>query len=187
VRIRLGNLSPMDHHPIHLHGVNFHVTATDGGYVPASAQRPETTVLVPVGSTRVIELVPEESGDWAMHCHMTHHVMTQMGHGLPPLTGADMSKIDQRMRRVMPAYMTMGEKGMGNMGDMEMPIPKNSLPMRGGKGPFGTIDMGGMFTVLKVRDDPNAADPKAWYSHPTGTVPGRADAARMQADGVKVT
>jgi len=186
VRIRLGNLSPMDHHPIHLHGLAFQVTATDGGYVPESAQRPDTTVLVPVGSTRVIEFVPEESGDWAMHCHMTHHVMTQMGHGLPPLTGADMKKVDQRMRRVMPAYMTMGEKGMGNMGDMDMPIPKNSLPMRGGKGPFGTIDMGGMFTVLKVRDDPNTADPKAWYTHPAGTVPGRADPAQMQADGVKV-
>jgi hypothetical protein len=84
------------------------------------------------------------------------------------------------------AYMTMGEKGMGGMGDMEMPIPKNSLPMRGGKGPFGTIDMGGMFTVLKVREEPNSADPNGWYTHPAGTVPGRADAARMQADGVKV-
>jgi manganese oxidase len=50
VRIRLGNLSPMDHHPLHFHGVNFVVTQTDGGYVPASAQVPETTVLVPVGS-----------------------------------------------------------------------------------------------------------------------------------------
>jgi FtsP/CotA-like multicopper oxidase with cupredoxin domain len=187
VRIRLGNLSPMDHHPIHLHGLNFRVTATDGGYVPESAQHPDTTVLVPVGSTRVIEFVPEESGDWAMHCHMTHHIMTQMGHGLPPLTGADMSKVDQRMRRVMPAYMTMGERGMGNMGEMEMPIPKNSLPMRGGKGPFGAIDMGGMFTILKVRDEPNGADPNGFYTHPAGTVPGRADAARMAADGVKVS
>jgi manganese oxidase len=184
VRIRLGNLSPMDHHPIHLHGLSFEVTATDGGTVPESARRPDTTVLVPVGSTRVIEFVPEESGDWAMHCHMTHHVMTQMGHGLPPLTGADTSKVDRRMNRVMPAYMTMGTKGMGNMGDMEMPIPKNSLPMRGTPGPFGTIDMGGMFTLLKVRDDPNAADPKAWYQHPPGTVPVRADPARLQADGV---
>jgi FtsP/CotA-like multicopper oxidase with cupredoxin domain len=89
VRIRLGNLGPMDHHPIHIHGLWFHVTATDGGYVPASAQRPETTVLVPVGATRVIEFVPPESGDWAMHCHMTHHVMMQMAHGLPNMVGMD--------------------------------------------------------------------------------------------------
>ncbi|MCA9602685.1 MAG: copper oxidase, partial [Myxococcales bacterium] len=68
VRIRLGNLSPMDHHPIHLHGLNFVTTATDGGFVPPSAQYPETTSLVPVGGTRVIEFVAEEAGDWAMHC-----------------------------------------------------------------------------------------------------------------------
>ncbi len=185
VRIRLGNLSPMDHHPIHIHGLHFRLTATDGGYVPESAQHPDTTVLVPVGATRVIELVPEEAGDWAMHCHMTHHVMTQMGHGLPPLTGVDTTRLDQRMRRVMPGYMTMGTKGMGNMGDMDMPIPENSLPMRSTKGPFGSIDMGGMFTLLKVRDDPDTADPKGFYTHPPGTVAGRADPAKMAADGVK--
>src|SRR5204862_6855717 len=31
VRIRFCNLSSMDHHPMHLHGVNFKVTETDGG------------------------------------------------------------------------------------------------------------------------------------------------------------
>src|SRR5690606_37636062 len=145
---------------------------------------PETTVLVPVGSKRVIEFVPDEPGDWAMHCHMTHHVMTQMGHDLPPMIGADMTRIDQRMARVLPGYMTMGTRGMGNMADMEMPIPGNSLPMRGGKGPFGTIDMGGMFTILKVRDDPDRADPAGWYSHPAGSVAGPADPERLRADGI---
>jgi manganese oxidase len=184
VRIRLGNLSPMDHHPIHLHGLSFRVTATDGGDVPESAQQPDTTVLVPVGSTRVIEFVPEEAGDWAMHCHMTHHVMTQMGHGLPPMTGADTRRLDQRMSRILPKYMTMGTTGMGNMGEMNMPIPPNSLPMRGARGPFSYIDMGGMFTILKVRDDPERADPAGWYTHPAGTVAALADPARMSADGV---
>ena len=183
VRIRLGNLGPMDHHPIHLHGLNFTVTATDGGFVPASAQVRDTTVLLPVGSTRVIEFVPDEPGDWGMHCHMTHHVMTQMGHGNPPMVGADTRALDQRMGRVMPEYMSMGQDGMGGMGEMDMPIPPNSLPMRGMQGPFSYIDMGGMFTVLKVRDDPSAA-PNAWYHHPHGTVAGPADAARMTADGV---
>ncbi|CAN98284.1 Hypothetical protein sce8114 [Sorangium cellulosum So ce56] len=65
-------------------------------YVPASAQYPETTVLVPVGSTRVIELVPEEPGDWAVHCHMTHHVMMQMGHGLPNMVGAGAARSSSR-------------------------------------------------------------------------------------------
>jgi FtsP/CotA-like multicopper oxidase with cupredoxin domain len=184
VRIRLGNLSPMDHHPIHLHGLSFKVTATDGGYVPESAQLPETTVLVPVGSTRVIEFTPEEAGDWAMHCHMTHHVMTQMGHGLPPLIGADLGRVDRRMNRVLPGYMSMGTRGMGNMGEMHMPIPPNSLPMRGAPGPFGYIDMGGMFTILKVRDKPGAAAAADWYDHPPGSVAGPADPERMRADGI---
>ncbi|WP_437781470.1 multicopper oxidase family protein [Sorangium sp. So ce1097] len=184
VRIRLGNLGPMDHHPIHIHGLWFHVTATDGGYVPESAQYPETTVLVPVGSTRVIEFVPEEPGDWAMHCHMTHHTMMQMGHGVPNMVGADTRALDRRMSRVMPGYMTMGTTGMGGMGEMHMPIPPNSLPMRGGAGPFSYIDMGGMFTIVKVRDEPDKADPNGWYEHPAGTVAGPASADRMRADGI---
>ena len=44
--------------------------------------------------------------------------------------------------------------------------------------------MGGMFTVLKVRDDPEQSDPKGWFEHPEGTIAGPADAGRMQADGV---
>jgi len=184
VRIRFGNLGPMDHHPIHLHGLWFHVTATDGGYVPPSAQYPETTVLVAVGSTRVIEFVAEEPGDWAMHCHMTHHVMMQMGHGLPVMVGVDTKRLDQRMSRVIPEYMSMGTAGMGGMGEMRMPIPDNSRPMRGAPGPFGYVDMGGMFTILKVRDDPSAADASGWYEHPKGSVAERADPARLAADGI---
>jgi len=185
VRIRFGNLSAMDHHPVHLHGANFVVTATDGGYVPASAQHPDTTVLVPTGATRVIEFVPREPGDWAMHCHMTHHIMTQMGHGLPSLIGVDTAALDARMRRVLPAYMSMGQQGMGGMGDMGMRVPKNSLPMGGGSGPFGAIDMGGMFTVIKVRHSPETADPSGFYEHPAGSVAGPADPERMRADGIE--
>jgi FtsP/CotA-like multicopper oxidase with cupredoxin domain len=187
VRIRFGNLGPMDHHPIHLHGLNFKVTQTDGGYVPTSAQFPETTVLMSVGTTRAIEFVAEEPGDWAMHCHMTHHVMMQMGHGLPNMIGVNTRKIDHRMSRVLPAYMSMGQTGMGGMGEMQMPIPPNSLPMRGAPGPFSYIDMGGMFTILKVREDPAAADAAGWYEHPKGTVAVRADPAQLSADGINLS
>jgi FtsP/CotA-like multicopper oxidase with cupredoxin domain len=187
VRIRLGNLNPMDHHPIHLHGVSFELTETDGGHVPESARHPETTVLVPVGSVRVIEFVPTEPGDWAMHCHMTHHVMTQMGHGLPPMVGVDTKTLERRMARVDPRYMTMGTTGMGGMGEMDMPIPANSLPMRGGHGPFSYIEMGGMFTVIKVRENPAEADVEGWYQHPPGTVASLADPERMNADGIVAT
>lgn len=184
VRIRIGNLSPMDHHPIHLHGVSAELTWTDGGEVPPSARHPETTFLVPVGSVRVFEFVTTEPGDWAMHCHMTHHVMNQMGHGFPVMVGADAQKIDRRVKALVPNYMTMGHDGMGAMSEMNMPAPTNSIPMRGGKGPFSSIDMGGMFTVLKVRERPNEADPDGWHQHPKGTVADVAPADRLAADGI---
>lgn len=184
VRIRFGNLSPMDHHPIHIHGVSFTTTATDGGYIPPSAQQPDTTVLIPTGSTRVIEFIPEEEGDWAMHCHMTHHVMTQMGHGIPNMIGARFDRVNRRMRRVDPGYMTMGTEGMGGMGAMDMAIPENSLPMRGGPGPYGYIDMGAMFSVVKVRRDVESADPNGYYEQPPGTQAGPADPAQAMRDGI---
>jgi FtsP/CotA-like multicopper oxidase with cupredoxin domain len=184
VRIRLGNLSPMDHHPIHIHGVHFKVTATDGGYIPESAQWSETTVLVPTGSARVIEFVPDEPGDWAMHCHMTHHIMTQMGHGIPNMLGVNTNAVDARLGRVEPRAMTMGQTGMGGMGDMNMPAPTNSVPMRGTPGPYGTIDMGGMFTIVKVREHVESADPKGWYAQPAGSQSSKATSDQLQRDGI---
>jgi len=77
VRVRLANLS-MDSHPIHIHGVHFIETGTDGGPTPRSAQVRETTVNVPPGTTRDIEFVADAPGDWAMHCHKNHHTMNQM-------------------------------------------------------------------------------------------------------------
>ena len=183
VRIRFGNLSAMDHHPIHMHGHYFKLVATDGGDVPQSAQFPEATVLVPTGSTRTIEFVADAPGDWAMHCHMTHHTMNQMGHDIPVTIGADGKRIDRRVSSIVPEYMTMGHTGMGGMSEMKMPVPENSVPMAGGPGPFGMIDMGGMFTILKVRDNPEA-DGDAWYKHPEGTVASLANAADLTADGI---
>ena len=188
VRIRFGNLSAMDHHPIHLHGYYFKVVATDGGALPVSAQWPETTVLVAVGSTRDVEFVADEPGDWAMHCHMTHHVMNQMGHDLPNMIGVDTSKVGGRAGRLVPGYMPMGQHGMGDMAEMGMPVPKNSIPMVGARGPFDYITMGGMFTIVKVRDEDIGDENKdpGWYKHPPGTVADLARKEDMARDGIKV-
>jgi FtsP/CotA-like multicopper oxidase with cupredoxin domain len=185
VRIRFGNLSAMDHHPIHLHGHYFKIVATDGGEIPASAQWPENTVLIHTGSTRTIEFIADAPGDWAMHCHMTHHTMNQMGHDIPVTIGADAKRINKRVNSLVPNYMTMGQNGMGGMSEMKMPIPENSVPMQGGPGPFGMIDMGGMFTILKVRDKPET-DRDAWYKHPDGTVATQASAEDLEKDGIDV-
>ncbi len=172
VRIRLGNLSAMDHHPIHLHGYAFQVTETDGGIIPETARHPDTTVLVPTGATRTIEFVADNPGDWAMHCHMTHHVMNQMGHEIPNLTGVNARRIDRAVGSLLPTYMTMGQDGMGEMGahlEMgHMPIPDNSLPMIGARGPRDYITMGGMFTILKVRPGLSGSDDPGWYDNPEG-------------------
>src|SRR6516164_6950111 len=87
IRIRFGNLSAMEHHPIHLHGFSWKITEMDGYRVPEVAQQTGSTVLVAVGQTRVVEFIADNPGDWAMHCHMTHHTMNQMGHNAPNLIG----------------------------------------------------------------------------------------------------
>ena len=184
VRIRLGNLGPMDHHPIHLHGHRWKLTETDGGELPESAQFPETTTLVPVGSTRTVEFVADAPGDWAMHCHMTHHVMNQMGHGVPNLIGVEPGKLDENVRKILPNYMTMGQTGMADMGDMAMAVPTNSIPMLGGKGKHDIITMGGMFTILKVRDGITSYKDPGWYDNPPGTLASAAAAERMKRDGI---
>jgi FtsP/CotA-like multicopper oxidase with cupredoxin domain len=186
VRIRIGNLGAMSHHPIHLHGYAFRVVATDGGPIAKEGQWPETTVLVPVGTTRDIELVADVPGDWAMHCHMTHHVMNQMGHDVPNMVGVRPGDLDQRVQPLLPGYMTMGQDGMGNMGEMRMAMPRNSISMRGGSGPFGYIDMGGLFTMLKVREHLNGDGDPGWYENPPGSVAVRASAADLRADGIRV-
>jgi len=166
VRIRLGNLS-MDNHPIHLHGFRFQVTGTEGGPIPASARFLETTVDVPVGTTRDIEFVADAPGDWIFHCHKSHHTMNAMSHDVPNMLGVSQAGVEEKVRRVLPGYMAMGETGMGGM--MDMGTPRNTLPMMSGQGPYGAIEMGGMFTVLKVRDGLTSYDDPGWYQQPPET------------------
>jgi FtsP/CotA-like multicopper oxidase with cupredoxin domain len=174
VRLRIGNLS-MWNHPIHLHGVEYLVTGSDGGRWPQSQWRRETTEIVAVGQTRDIEFIAVP-GDWALHCHMAHHTMNAMGHGIPNVLGVDQSGVEEEMRALLPGYMAMGERGMAEhqehveMGHMRG--PENTLPMMTGKGPFGNVEMGGMFTVVKVRDDvaPGDFSDPGWYRNPEGTV-----------------
>ncbi|HEX8255979.1 MAG TPA: copper oxidase, partial [Thermoanaerobaculia bacterium] len=176
VRIRLANLT-MDSHPIHIHGHHFYVTGTDAGPIPETAWWPENSVSVPVGTTRDIEFTADNPGDWAFHCHKTHHVMNQMGHDLPNLLGIDAASTQQRLNELVPGTMVMGANGMGEMADHQgsMAMPRNSIPMLGGQGPFGPIDMGGMFTLVKVRDDMDYGRDPGWYQHPPGTSAWRVD------------
>lgn len=170
VRIRLANLS-MNSHPIHIHGHKFWVTGTDAGPIPESAWWPENTVNVPVGATRDIEFVADNPGDWAFHCHKTHHVMNQMGHDLPNMIGVDTRGAEQRASQLVPGTMIMGQAGMGDMHEHTTAdrIPRNAITMQAMAGPFGAIEMGGMFTIVKVREGGDETA-EGWYRHPRGTV-----------------
>jgi hypothetical protein len=170
VRVRIGNLT-MTNHPIHLHGHSFSVSGTDGGWVPESAQWPETTIDVPVGAIRAFDVLADNPGDWAFHCHKSHHTMNAMGHDLRTLIGVSKKDIAKAVKRLAPDSMAMGSTGMA-MGEMEMPLPDNTLPMMTGSGQFGPIEMGGMFTVMKIREGmarDDYSDPGP-YKFPKGTV-----------------
>jgi manganese oxidase len=121
---------------------------------------------------RAIEFQATDEGDWAFHCHKSHHTMNAMGHNVPTMIGVDHRDVVHQINKLIPDYMVMGERGMADMGEMQMPLPDNTLPMMSGAGPMGAMEMGGMFTVVKVRRDQKPgdyADP-GWYKHPKGTV-----------------
>jgi FtsP/CotA-like multicopper oxidase with cupredoxin domain len=170
VRIRIGNLT-MTNHPIHLHGHEFVVSGTDGGPTPKGSRWPEVTTDIAVGQMRQLDFIADEEGDWSFHCHKSHHTMNAMGHAVPTMIGVDHRDVVSKINALIPEYMVMGERGMLDMTEMEMPLPDNTLPMMTGEGPFGSVGMGGMFSMLKVRRDQKPgdyADP-GWFRQPKGT------------------
>ncbi len=189
VRIRIGNLT-MTNHPIHLHGHEFFMTGTDGGPTPKSARWPEVTADVAVGQMRQVEFVADEEGDWAFHCHKSHHTMNAMGHDVPTMIGVDHRGIVKQITKLIPDYMVMGERGMADMTEMEMPLPDNTERMMGGQGPFGSVGIGGMFSLLKLTKDQKPGDygDPGWYRHPQGSVAFEwtgplAEPARFRSEG----
>jgi FtsP/CotA-like multicopper oxidase with cupredoxin domain len=166
VRIRIANVS-MFNHPLHLHGHRFVVTGSDGGRWPQNTWRPETTEIIGVGQTRDIEFVADNPGDWPLHCHMSHHTMNAMGHGIPSPVGVAQAALAERLQTLLPDYEPMGEGGMfehdehASMGHMQG--PENTLPMAMGQGPFGNIAMGGMMTLVRIRAGFRDGSDPGWY------------------------
>jgi hypothetical protein len=150
----------MDSHPIHLHGYVFTVTSAGGGPLPKSAQYPATTINVAVGNSNDIEFLANAPGDWALHCHKTHHNMSGMVHSLPNMIGVNMQEVDKKLSKLIPGIMPL-DSGM-EMAHMRSHIPQN-FPVEG-KGPYGPIDMTGMFTIVKVGETPS---PKPMIKRPT--------------------
>jgi FtsP/CotA-like multicopper oxidase with cupredoxin domain len=104
VRIRFVNFSGIDHHPMHIHGLTFFVTGTEGGRIQPSAWVPGNTVLVGVAQVREVEFIANNPGDWMLHCHMFHHVMNFMSTMVGPMGGHTVGG------------MKAGESATGGMG-----------------------------------------------------------------------
>jgi hypothetical protein len=85
--------------------------------------------------------------------------------------------------------MTHGQTGM-DMGKMAevMGYPRNTISMKGATGPFADyISMGGLFTIVKVRDRLKSYDEDpGWYQHAPGTVALKATDADLARDGINV-
>jgi hypothetical protein len=116
--------------------------------------------------------------------------MNAMGHDVPTMIGVDHRGIARKVTALIPDYMVMGERGMADMAEMEMPLPDNTIPMMAGQGPYGSVEMGGMFTVVKVRRNQKPGDysDPGWYAQPPGTQAyewtGRlAEPARFKSEG----
>jgi manganese oxidase len=172
VRIRIGNLT-MTNHPVHLHGHEITVAGTDGGWIAPAVRWPEVTVDIGVGQMRALEFTAAAAGDWAFHCHKSHHTMNAMGHSAPTTLGVDRRDLAKEIAALVPNYEDMSGEG-GATGDMsmQMALPDNTLPMMTGDGPYGNIEMGGMFTAMKIRTDlarDDYRDP-GWYKAPKGSV-----------------
>jgi hypothetical protein len=170
VRIRIGNLT-MTNHPIHLHGHEFLITGTDGGPTPKSTRQYEVTADIAVGQMRQIDFLADEEGDWAFHCHKSHHTMNAMGHDVPTMIGVDHRGVARQITKLIPDYMVMGERGMKDMTEMEMPLPDNTAAMMTGR----AVRRGRHGRHVQRRQGaqgPEAGDysDPGWYKHPPGTV-----------------
>jgi hypothetical protein len=145
VRIRIVNIG-MDHHPIHLHGMQFALTGTEGGRIPEALWYPQNTVLVGVAQARVIEFDAKYPGDWMLHCHLPHHMMNQMvsmvgpmahaGHGLQ--TGGGMEEGMGMVRKGNALSEDLGPsfgRGMG-MAERERQV-SNMAGTQSGHGAHG--------------------------------------------------
>lgn len=118
VRIRFLNFSVIDHHPLHLHGHTFWVTATEGGRMPQTAWYPSNNVLVGVAQVREVEFIANNPGDWVMHCHMFHHMMNSMTSQAGPLIRNNSTPEQLKVRGYPQVMLGMD---MSASKDMTMP------------------------------------------------------------------
>ena len=165
VRVRLLDFSPMQHHPIHLHGHTFWVTGHEGARIPKSAWIPRNTELVGVAQASSFEFVANNPGDWIFHCHMVHHMMNHMVKQVGPRIRQDaqvdryLANLDSRppvdYPRTDPGFATPGyPQAMQGM-SMSDEFMKKVWSRRetGGMRANYPMAVKGLMTVLRVLPD----------------------------------
>ena len=70
-RVTFMNHSMM-YHPMHLHGHTFQVRSIDGQQVASGARK--DTVLVKPMTTVTVDVLADNPGNWALHCHNLYHM-----------------------------------------------------------------------------------------------------------------
>ncbi len=149
VRIRFLNFSTDDHHPMHLHGHTFWLTGTEGGRIPESAWIPGNTTLVGVAQVREVEFIANNPGDWALHCHMFHHMMNHMISGVGP----DSREQAKNKKELDPRYQVPGfpqMTGMHAMMSEEQMKKLNANPLTRGMAPQWSMHLQALHTVVRV-------------------------------------
>jgi FtsP/CotA-like multicopper oxidase with cupredoxin domain len=77
VKVKLVNNSPMDLHPMHLHGHSFQVLSKNGMPLKGSPVFKDTINLKP-GEEYVVAFKANNPGNWLFHCHDLHHASAGM-------------------------------------------------------------------------------------------------------------
>jgi len=162
VRIRILNFSPIQHHPVHLHGHTFWITGYEGARIPTAAWQPRNNQLIGVAQASDLEFIAFNPGDWVMHCHMTHHMMNHMTRHVGPRIreGADLSEYKRnldvrpavRLSHTDPGFATPGYPQHMKHGAMPVEAMKKIQGRREVKGMRENWHMGvmGLMTVLRV-------------------------------------
>ena len=164
VRVRIMDFSPMQHHPVHLHGHTFWVTGHEGARIPKSAWVPRNTELIAVAQASDFEFIANNPGDWMFHCHMMHHMMNHMTRQVGPRI-RDGQTVDEYMTNLssrpqvdasraqefeVPGY-PQKMKGM-NMSDEFMHAIWDRKEVRGMRANY-PMSVKGLMTVMRVLPD----------------------------------
>ncbi|KIQ93212.1 Copper resistance protein A precursor [Anoxybacillus thermarum] len=77
VKVKIVNNSPMDVHPMHLHGHFFQVLSKNGKPVTGSPLIKDSLNVNP-GEEYVVAFKADNPGNWMFHCHDLHHASAGM-------------------------------------------------------------------------------------------------------------